>query len=107
MYRVYIKVNESGYITAINSSAFMSDTTDWVEINSGNGDRFRHAQGNYLNKPIKDGLGRYNFKYVNDVVSEVPEADKPEVEPSNSPSAEERLTELEAAFSLLLEGATE
>lgn len=31
-YIVYVRVNELGYIVEINSSAFISDTTGWIEI---------------------------------------------------------------------------
>lgn len=44
MYRVYAKINESGSIVETNSSAFLSDTTGWVQIDEGIGDRYHHAQ---------------------------------------------------------------
>lgn len=34
-YIVYVRVNELGHIVEINSSAFISDTTGWIEIDSG------------------------------------------------------------------------
>lgn len=46
-YIVFAKVDENGVITAINSSAFV-DGIGWTEIDRGEGDRFHHAQGNYL-----------------------------------------------------------
>ena len=63
-YIVYVKPNESGYITAINSSAFITDTTGWVEIDSGYGDRYHHAQGNYFQHPIITMGGAYRYKLV-------------------------------------------
>ena len=39
-YIVYVKHNSNGYITAVNSSAFLADTINWVEINSGFGDKY-------------------------------------------------------------------
>lgn len=63
-YIVYVKINSNGYITAVNSSAFLTDTTGWVEIDRGTGDRFHHAQGNYFPEPIfKDG-GAYRYKLM-------------------------------------------
>lgn len=107
-YKVYIKVNELGYITAVNSSAFILNASGWLEIDSGTGDKYHHAQNNYFSQAILDEEGRYNFKYINSEVIEIPEEEKPVIEVvSSNPTTEERLTELEAAFSLLLEGATE
>ena len=63
-YKVYVKTNENGIITAVNSSAFLSDTTGWTEIDEGIGDRYHHAQGNYLDKSIIDETGLHNYKLV-------------------------------------------
>lgn len=63
-YIVYVKTNENGYITAINSSEFLSDTTDWTEIDSGYGDKYHHAQGNYFPQPIMTESGVYRYKLV-------------------------------------------
>ena len=69
-YIVYVKSNEFDFITAVNSSAFLSDTTDWIEIDSGYGDKYHHAQGNYFEKPIFTMSGAYCYKLVNDKVIE-------------------------------------
>ena len=61
-YHVYVQTDEQGRITAINSSAFVS--MEWgTEIDSGFGDRFHHAQGNYFPKPIytQHGIPRYKL----------------------------------------------
>ena len=63
-YIVYIKTNDSGYITAVNSSAFLPDTTGWTEIDSGYGDKYHHAQGNYFPEPIYTMGGAYRYKLV-------------------------------------------
>ena len=63
-YKVFAKLNENNIITAINSSAFLPDTTDWTEIDEGTGDRYHHAQGNYLPLGLVDSNGSYNYKYV-------------------------------------------
>ena len=47
-YIVYCKTDPNGYITAVNSSAFLLDTAGWTEIDSGYGDKYHHAQGNYF-----------------------------------------------------------
>lgn len=64
-YKVYIKLNDKNEITAVNSSAFLTDTEGWLEIDSGFGDEYLHAQNNYFNKPILDENGLYNYKLVN------------------------------------------
>ena len=67
VYKVYVKTDSSGYITAVNSSAFLSDTTGWVEIDEGTGDRYHHAQGNYFPERIITGGGAYRYKLVDGV----------------------------------------
>lgn len=62
---VYVKSNENSYITAVNSSAFLADTTGWVEIDRGSGDKYHHAQGNYLPESIVTDGGAYRYKLVN------------------------------------------
>ena len=69
-YKVYIKVNEEGYITDISSSAFIQDVNGWTEIDEGYGDKYHHAQGNYLPTPIMTEDGEYGYKYINNEVIE-------------------------------------
>ena len=64
-YIVYVKLNENSYITAVDSSAFLTGTTDWVEIDRGSGDRYHHAQGNYFQESIMTIGGAYRYKLVN------------------------------------------
>ena len=63
-YKVYVKTNDDGIITAVNSSAFLSDTTGWTEIDEGTGDRYHHAQGHYLDEPLTDENGIYNYLLI-------------------------------------------
>ena len=63
-YVVYVKASENSYITAVNSSAFLTDTTGWVEIDRGYCDRFHHAQGNYFPESIFTDGGAYRYKLV-------------------------------------------
>jgi hypothetical protein len=69
-YIVYVTVNESGYITAVNSSAFLADPTGWTEIDRGYGDKYHHAQGNYFDNPIITDGGAYHYKLVKGKVKE-------------------------------------
>ena len=61
-YVVYVKVDEFNRITAINSSEFLTDVTGWTEIDSGYGDKYHHAQGNYFDKPLYDDRGICRYK---------------------------------------------
>ena len=101
--KVYVKTNENNEIIEINSSIFLADTTDYIEIDSGYGDKYAHAQGNYLDKPLMDNQDRYNYKLVDGVVVEIAEEDKPIIEPSESkPTTEERLLAIEEELNALL-----
>ena len=61
-YKVYVKVDENGIIIAINSDAFLTDTTNWTEIDEGIGDKYHHAQNNYLSDGLTDENGIFNYK---------------------------------------------
>ena len=63
-YIVYVRTDEVARVTAINSSAFISDVIGWVQIDSGYGDKYHHAQGNYLPKPLYDDRGICRYKLV-------------------------------------------
>lgn len=69
-YIVYVKQNDSGYVTHVNSSAFLFDPSGWVQIDEGTGDRHHHAQGNYLGGPIRTMGGAYRYKLVEGVLAE-------------------------------------
>ena len=68
--KVYIKIDSAGNITDVNSSIFISDVTDWIEIDEGAGDKYAHAQGNYFEKPLTDYNGIYRYKYLDGAVYE-------------------------------------
>lgn len=61
-YAVLIRTDEQNRITEINSSAFVADANGWTKIDEGWGDKFHHAQGNYLPKPLMDERGVYRYK---------------------------------------------
>lgn len=62
---VLIKTNDKDEIIEIGSSIFIKDLTGWVEIDSGFGDKYAHAQSQYFDKPLINEDGRYSFKYIN------------------------------------------
>lgn len=104
MYKVYVKTDETGRITAINSDAFLPDVDGWEQIDDGDGDRFHHAQGNYLPKPLMTEQGVYRYKLVDGKVVERT-ADEIAADiaaiPPPPPSAEERIKTLEAKLTAL------
>ena len=63
-YDVYVKLDDQNLIISVDSSAFLPDVTGWTEIDSGYGYKYRHAQGNYFQKPIIDERGIYRYKLV-------------------------------------------
>ena len=87
-YIVYVKIDEKNRITAVNSSAFLTDLTGWIEIDSGYGDKYHHAQGNYFNKPIMDerGIWRYKLEDGNAIERTQEEMDTDYVAPTPTPS---------------------
>ena len=92
-YKVYVSLLD-GYITSINSEIFLSEEEiqTMTEIDQGQGDKYAHAQGLYLEKELVDKYGRYNYKYVNGKVVEVAEADKPTIEePKAEPTEQEKI----------------
>lgn len=96
-YIVYVKTDDANRIIAANSSAFIQDTTGWVEIGSGFGDKYHHAQGNYFPQPIMNELGIYRYKLVDGkpVERTQEEMDADYVVPEARPSTEERVNALE------------
>ena len=76
-YKVYVSLQD-GYITSINSDIFLSEEemSTMTEIDKGQGDKYAHAQGLYLDKGLVDKYGRYNYKFVEGKVIEVAEVDK-------------------------------
>ena len=48
MAKVYVKTDANDVITEINSDIFLHTVEEYTLIGEGNGDRFAHAQGNYL-----------------------------------------------------------
>lgn len=75
-YIVYVKTDSESRITAIDSSAFLTDLTGWIQIDEGTGDKYHHAQGNYLEKGLMDENGCYNYKLVDGAAVERTDEDK-------------------------------
>ena len=117
-YIVYVKTDSNGYITAVNSSAFLTDTADWVEIDSGYGDKYHHAQGNYFPEPVYTHGGAYRYKLVDGepvaCTQKEIAAQEEALKPVPTPSLENRVEVLETdaaetreALEMILSGVTE
>lgn len=92
-YKVYVSLS-NGYITSINSEIFLlqEEMDSMTEIDKGQGDKYAHAQSQYLEKGLVDEQGRYNYKFVSGKVVEVTEADKPTIEePKAEPTEQEKI----------------
>lgn len=101
-YIVYVKPNDNGYITDVNSSGFLADVSGWMEIDRGRGDRYHHAQGNYFDQPIITDGGAYRYKLVSGKVAEcTPEKIREQEEanrPAPQPAEESVWDQLDAAY---------
>ena len=92
-YKVYVSLQD-GYITSINSEIFLSqeEIQTMTEIDKGKGDKYAHAQSQYLEKELVDEKGRYNYKFVEGKVIEVAEEDKPKVvDPEQQATAQDKI----------------
>lgn len=92
-YKVYVSLQD-GYITSINSEIFLSqeEIQTMTEIDKGQGDKYAHAQSQYLEKELVDERGRYNYKYVEGKVIEIAEAEKPTIEePKALPTEQDKI----------------
>ena len=97
MNKVYAKADEDGRVIAINSDAFLTDTSGWIEIDHGTGDKYHHAQGNYLPGQLMDWRGVYRYKLVDGAVVERTQAelDSDYTPPEQRPTTEQRVDALE------------
>lgn len=104
-YKVYVQTDSSGRIIGMNSSAFVSDTTGWTKIDEGGGDRYHHAQGNYLPLSLLTEQGVCRYKLVNGKPVERSAAEIAADLPSATvqPSEGERIAALESAMLALME----
>ena len=92
-YKVYVSL-QNGYITSINSEIFLTqeEIQTMTEIDQGQGDKYVHAQSQYLEKGLIDELGRYNYKYIDGAVVEIAEEDKPTpTAPKKEPTAQDKI----------------
>ena len=91
-YKVLAKTDNVGRVTAINSDAFVNGD-GWTQIDEGEGDRYRHAQNNYLLEPLTDERGVYRYKLVDGLVAQRTQAEMDadfDALPTPEPTADEK-----------------
>ncbi len=96
-YKVYIQTDSENRVTAINSSAFV-DGEGWAQIDEGYTDKYHHAQGNYLDKPLMDERGLYRYKLVDGLVAQRTQAEMDadfDARPAPPLTTEERVNNVE------------
>ena len=116
LYSVYVKTDEEGRIIAINSDAFLTSFDGWVKVAEGTGDKYHHAQNNYLDEPLTDERGIWRYKMEDGLIVEraAAEMDAEYIPPEpHSDLAEEVAAlresnaQLQEALDLLLSGEVE
>lgn len=75
-YKIYTKTDKNNCIIGVESDLTLEDTSGYIQIDEGIGDKYSHAQGNYLDKGLMDSNGKYNYKYVNNEVVELTDEEK-------------------------------
>ena len=109
MIQVYAKADAAGRVEELGSSVFLKDPTGWTLIDEGEGDRYAHAQGNYLDKPLTEEDGTHNYMLdgstIREATSEEKEAEKaafPQPEPSREEQLEAQVAALQSQVDALL-----
>lgn len=69
--KVYVRTNENNEIVEIASSIFLKNTKGWIKIDEGFGDKYAHAQSQYLEKPLSRIDGGFVYKLVGNKVKEI------------------------------------
>lgn len=99
-YSVFIRTDERGVLIDIDSDAFLTSFDGWEKIDEGYGDKYHHAQCNYLEKPKMDENGVYRYEKKNGKIKERKKKDMEAdiQEQPKQPTDGERIEELERAF---------
>lgn len=107
MYQVYAKLNDGGVVLGIQSNAFLVDAEGWTLIDEGSGDRYAHAQGNYLPQPLMTEDGQYRYRAHKDGDGwTIVQRSADELTGTDAPGLTDRVDALDQSMEILLEGAT-
>lgn len=103
VFKVYARVDEQGRILAVDSSAFLRDLDGWFEIDQGTGDRYQHAQANYIPN-LHDMQGIPRYKIVDGkVVERTKDEIDADVQPTEKPEFLSRLERVEKSLNTITE----
>lgn len=109
MIKVYARTDERGRVLEMASSVFLKDLSGWTEIDQGEGDRYAHAQGNFLQKPLTDEDGVHNYRLEEGTIRETTEEEKaaeresfPGPDPGEENKIEARIAALQSQLDALL-----
>ena len=109
MIQAYAKADAAGRVEELGSSVFLTDLTGWVQIDEREGDRYAHAQGNYLEKPLMDADGTHIYILDGSTIREATAAEKaaenasfPGPEPSREEQLEAQVADLQSQVDALL-----
>lgn len=104
VFKVYARVDDKGRVLEVGSSAFIRDLDGWVEIDQGAGDRYQHAQANYLPGPLLDERGICRYKLLDGaLVERTAEEMDADVRPAEKPEFVSRLERVETAINTITE----
>lgn len=104
VFKVYARVDDKWRVLEVGSSAFIRDLDGWVEIDQGAGDRYQHAQANYLTSPLFDMRGICRYKLIDGTLVERTEAEMDaDVKPAEKPEFVSRLERVETALNTITE----
>lgn len=104
MAKVYIKIDEARRIIDIGSDVFLPSVDGYELLDEGEGDRYVHAQGNYLDLPVMTEQGVPRYKLADGkTVLRTPEEIAADVAalPKPPEPAEARVADLEAQVAAL------
>lgn len=101
-FSVYVKLDGNGRIIDINSSLFLKDPSEWVEVARGVGDKFQHAQGNYLPKPIYNWSGIPIYKMeMGEIKERSAEEIRADIKPPEKTEIEKRIETIEKTVKVI------
>lgn len=100
---VYVRTDERGRVLEIRSREYILDLDGWIRIDEGYGDKYRHAQANYLREELRDenGVCRFKLDGIEIVRRTQAEMDADAESEAGTPTQEERIAALEAGSEML------
>lgn len=116
--KVYIKIDSQNRIIACDGGYTIGNITnfsEWLLIDEGEGDKYNLCQSNYFEKPLFEEHGVPVYKFENSLAVERTQAEidadiaalpVPDPQPKVS-ELQAKVAELETALDLLVSGATE